>query len=249
MDATRGTLENKAILVSGGTTGIGRALAKQLVGEGAKVMIFGRHEKELNDALTDIQPEGNGKDGKVVGMVADQAIHDDVLNVFDRTDKEFGKLDILVNNAALPASKISDSDYDEWRYVVESNLLGYMDCCRCAVDRMRPNKAGHIVNIGSMSADAEDPNNVYVATKAGVRGFTKSLAKELNKDGIRVTVIEPGLVGTDMTQEVTDQQEQWQGEGKMLKAEDIADCVIYALKQPDRCDVEFIQIRPRMEKE
>jgi len=241
----RTSVKGKAIIVSGGTTGIGRALAKRLVDEGAKVLIYGRHKKELNDALGDIQVNGGG--GKIVGMIADQAIHDDVQKVFERADQELGGVDILINNAALPASKIIDSEYEEWRYVVESNLLGYMDCCRFALDRMLPKKAGHIVNIGSMSADAEDPNNVYVATKSGVRGFTKSLAPEANKEGVRVTLIEPGLVGTDMTIEKTTDQEKWQRDGKMLKAEDIAECVVYTLLQPERCDIEFVQIRPRLE--
>jgi len=243
---SRQSVKDKAIVVTGGTTGIGRALAKQLVHEGAKVLVFGRHQQELDEALKDIVPNGQGQ---IVGMIADQAIHEDVQKVFEKADQELGGLDILVNNAALPASKILDSEYDEWRYVVETNLLGYMDCCRMALDRMRPKKQGHIVNIGSMSADAEDPNNVYVATKAGVRGFTKSLAPEVNKEGIRVTLIEPGLVGTDMTIEVTAEQQQWQAEGKMLKAEDIAQCVVYALEQPERCDIEFVQIRPRLEQE
>lgn len=239
------SVANKAVLITGGTTGIGRALAKKLVGEGARVFIYGRHEKELNEALQDIKPNGEG--GSISGMIADQAIYEDLENVFSKVDEELGGLDILVNNAALPASQIVDSEYEEWKYVVETNLVGYMACCRLAVDRMKPKQQGHIVNIGSMSADAEDPNDVYVATKAGVRGFTKSFTPQANKMGIRVTVIEPGLVGTDMTIEKTEQQTQWQAEGKMLKAEDIADCVAYAIKAPERCDVEFVQIRPRME--
>lgn len=242
----RTSLEGKSIIVTGGTTGIGRALAKRLVSEGAKVLIFGRHEKELKEALGDIKPSGKGM---IEGMIADQAIHDNVEEVFRTADEKLGGVDILVNNAALPASKIDDSEYDEIKYVVESNLIGYMDCCRAAMGRMKEKKSGHIVNIGSMSADAEDPNSVYVATKAGVRGFTRSMAADANKAGIRVTVIEPGLVGTDMTKQDVEEQRKWQADGKMLKAEDIAECVVYALSQPDRCDVEFVQIRPRLESE
>ena len=241
-----GRLAGKGVVVTGGTTGIGRALAKSLVAEGAAVLIFGRHEKELNDALADIQPNGQGS---IHGMIADQAIYEDIESVFAKADEKLPQLDVLVNNAALPASKISDSEYEEWRYVVETNLLGYMACCRLAFDRMKSRKTGHIVNIGSMSADAEDPNNVYVATKAGVRGFTKSFAPEANEAGVRLSLIEPGLVGTDMTKEDVQEQQRWQKDGRMLKAEDIADCVIYALSVPERCDVEFVQIRPRLEQD
>ena len=239
-------LKDKAVIVTGGTTGIGRSLAKRLVSEGARVLIFGRHEKELNDALGDIEPNGQGQ---IEGMIADQALIEDIEKVFKTADEKLGGVDILVNNAAQPASKITDSDYAEWKYVVETNLLGYMACCRMAVDRMKEKKSGHIVNIGSMSAEADDENSVYVATKSGVRGFTKSFAPEANKMGIRVTNVEPGLVGTDMTMKSTAEQRQWQKDGKMLKAQDIAECVIYVVSQPERCDVEFVQIRPRLVEE
>jgi len=237
-------LKDKSVIVTGGTTGIGRALCKHLVAAGANVLLFGRHEPELQDALNDIGTDGKDGKGKVIGMTADQTVYEDVLKVFARADEELGGLDVLVNNAAQPASNVSKDDVQTLKYVVDTNLVGYMVCSKLALERMQAQGKGHIVNIGSMSAEGQDPNNTYVATKAGVRGFAKSLGKEANKAGIRVTTIEPGLVGTDMTIEDKPEQEQWQRDGKMLKAEDIAGCVVYALSQPERCNVEFVQIRP-----
>jgi NADP-dependent 3-hydroxy acid dehydrogenase YdfG len=134
--------------------------------------------------------------------------------------------------------------------VVATNLLGYIGCVQEGVRRMRTRGGGHIVNIGSMSADVrESGSSVYVATKSGIQGFSEALRKEINKEGIKVTLIEPGLVGTDMTEDKTpvEEQPQKQREMKMLKAEDIAACVYYCLTQPKRCDVVSVQIRPHLQ--
>ena len=154
---------------------------------------------------------------------------------------------MLVNNAALAANSILNSEPDEWRQVVETNLLGYMATSRAAADRFRKNKAGHLVNIGSMSAKVcEAGADVYVATKAGIRGFTDSLARQLNEEGIRVTLIEPGLVGSEMTVDKVPKEGQpaAQENKELLRAEELAHAVLYAIQQPARCNVAVIQIRP-----
>lgn len=237
-------LQGKSILLTGGTTGIGRATAMRLLNAGAKVLIYGRDETTLQDAMRDLKQDGNGN---VFGLVADQSRYEDVQRVFQEADQQIGGVDILVNNAAQPAGSILDSDYEEWQYVVQTNLLGYMACCREAIDRMKRKGTGHIVNIGSMSAKVrEEDSDVYVATKSGVEGFAEALRKKVNKEGIKVTLIEPGLVGTDMTvdQVPKEQQSEKEEAGEMLKAEDIAECVFYALTQPERCDVVEVRIRP-----
>jgi len=132
--------------------------------------------------------------------------------------------------------------------IVETNVLGYMACTHLAVDRMKPNKKGHIVNIGSMSADArEKDSSVYVATKSAIQGFSESFRKEVNQAGIKVTLIEPGAVGTDMQPASASDQEDKQESMEMLKAEDIAAAIIYALTQPERCDVVELKIRPHLQ--
>lgn len=238
------SLSGKAIIVTGGTTGIGRATAVRLVAAGANVLIFGRNEKELTEALADLRDAG---DGQVHGLTADTSKPEDVKSVFQEADRLLGGLDILVNNAALAANSIVDSEYSEWEYVVQTNLLGYMSCCREAIDRMAAKGVGHIVNIGSMSAQVREPgSDVYVATKSGIEGFSESLRKNIGEKGVKVTLIEPGLVGTEMTVDQVPKEEQpeQEAEGKMLKAEEIAEAVHYALIQPKRCDVVMIQIRP-----
>jgi NADP-dependent 3-hydroxy acid dehydrogenase YdfG len=235
------SVQDKTVLVTGGTTGIGRTTALLLASQGAHVMIFGRHEKELNDALSDIKQVN--KDHEVFGLQADVSNIKDIQRVFQQVDKQFKRLDILINNAALAYDTILTGSHADWQYIVNTNLIGYMACAREAVERMKKAKGGHIVNIGSMSANSRKGGDaVYVATKSGTQGFSESLGKEVAPMGIKVTLIEPGSVGTDMQEESPEEQRKLQKELKMLKAEDIAISVFYALTQPKRCDVTVIRI-------
>lgn len=238
------TVEGKAVVITGGTTGIGRTTALLLAGQGAKVLIFGRNEKELNDALDVIKQSGASE---IYGITADHSKYEDVQRIFQEADARLGGVDVLINNAAEGAGSVLETDYKEYSYIVQGNLVGYMACAAEAVKRMKQKGSGHIVDVGSLSAESRSAgSDIYVATKSGVRGFTDSLAKQVNKDGIRVTLIEPGLVGTDMTAKNTPPEEQPAKEAamEMLKAEDIAECVYYCLVQPKRCNVGMVQIRP-----
>jgi NADP-dependent 3-hydroxy acid dehydrogenase YdfG len=118
-----------------------------------------------------------------------------------------------------------------------------------AAERMKASGWGHIVNIGSMSADVrEEDSSVYVATKAGIQGFSEALRKEVNPLGIKVTLIEPGAVGTDMQSQYSPEEQREKIEKmEMLRAEDIAACVLYTITQPKRCDVVALQIRPHLQ--
>jgi NADP-dependent 3-hydroxy acid dehydrogenase YdfG len=235
----------KSILITGGTTGIGRATAILLASQGARVMVFGRHEKELNDALNDLREAG----GDVSGLTADTANPEDIKRVFQEVDRQMEKLDILINNAALGYNSVMEGSYGDWQYIVNTNLLGYMAMAHEAIERMKARREGHIVNIGSMSADVrEKDSSVYVATKSGIQGFSEALRKEVNPLGIKVTLIEPGAVGTDMQSQYSpEEQRQREAELKMLKAEDIAACILYTITQPKRCDVVSLQIRPHLQ--
>jgi NADP-dependent 3-hydroxy acid dehydrogenase YdfG len=236
---------DKSILITGGTTGIGRAIAILLAAQGARVMIFGRHEQELNEAMNDIRQAG----GEVLGLTADVSDPQDVQRVFQEFDGQMDKLDILINNAALGYGSVMEGGYPEWEYILKTNLLGNMAMSHEAIQRMKANGWGHIVNIGSMSADVrEKDSSVYVATKSGIQGFTEALRKEVNSQGIKVTLIEPGAVGSDMQSQYSPEQQRERIEKmKMLRAEDIAACVLYTITQPKRCDVVSLQIRPHLQ--
>jgi len=240
LDDAPESIAGKAALVTGGTTGIGRATALALAARGARVLVCGRHRAEMDDALRDIRREGRD----VHGLLVDLSRREEVARLFAEADRLFGRLDILVNNAALPAGGIGDEAEDDWEYVVRTNLIGYMACTREAIRRMGSAGSGHIVNVGSMSADVrEEGSSVYVATKSAVQGFSESLRKEVNKLGIKVSLIEPGAVGTDLQPE-KETHEARARRGEMLRAEDVAACVVYCLAQPRRCDVVAVSIRP-----
>jgi NADP-dependent 3-hydroxy acid dehydrogenase YdfG len=236
-------LDGKKIVITGGTTGIGRATAILLASKGAKILIFGRGKSELNDAMRDISKVGN-----VAGLTGDTSRKEDVHRVFEVVDRELGGLDVLIDNAALGAETVEDMSIDNQEYIVKTNLLGYMSMAHEAIKRMKPKGQGHIVVIGSMSAIVREAgSSVYVATKSGIEGFTEALRKEVNTLGIKVTLIEPGEVGTDMNALPPEEQRKKQSELKQLKAEDIADCVYYVLTRPKRVDVVEIRVRPHLQ--
>ena len=185
----------------------------------------------------------------MLGLTADVADPEDVQRLFQEFDQQMDKLDILINNAALGYGAITKGGYPEWEYILKTNLLGYMAMSHEAVERMKASGRGHIVNIGSMSAVVrEKDSSVYVATKAGIQGFSKALRKEVNRLGIKVTLIEPGAVETDMQSEYSPAEQRKRIEAmKMLRAEDIAACVLYTISQPKRCDVVSLQIRPHLQ--
>lgn len=235
------------MVITGGTTGIGRELALEIAALGGEVLIAGRDEQHREEAMNDGR-QAAGEDA-INGVIADVATSDGVTRLFEESDQRFGgEVDVLINNAALAYNSAVDGSYAEWKEVVDTNLLGYIACTHEAVKRMTKSGHGHIVFIGSMSAGVrEQGSSVYVATKSGVEGFAESLRKEVNDKGIRVTLIEPGAVDTDMQPQSTDEKKQATEQSEMLKAEDIAAAVIYALSQDERCDVAEIRLKPRLQ--
>ena len=241
-DFPRTPVQGKAVVVSGGTTGIGRATAIALASQGANVLVFGRTREHLNDALEDLRAVSNGSGA--FGITADQAKSGDVQRVFEEAMERLGGVDILINNAGVPGESLEDEDQD-WEYVMASNLLGCMACCEAAIPIMKHRGGGQIVNVGSLSAKSKGKgSDIYVATKSGMRGFTESLSKGLVDDNIRVTLIEPGKVSTDFFDWSLQEREKRAREGTVMKSEDIAECIVFALTMPARCHLTMLQVQP-----
>jgi NADP-dependent 3-hydroxy acid dehydrogenase YdfG len=238
-------VKGASVVISGGTTGIGRTAAVAMAARGANVLVYGRHEKELNEALADINAVASNS--QIHGMVADQSKREQVRKVFEEARSKLGGLDILINNAAVPGETVANSE-DDWEYVIATNLTGCMWCCEEAIPMMKERGKGQIVNIGSMSAKSRSANSdVYVATKSGLRGFTESLSKKLAEENIRVMLIEPGKVSTDFFDWSHEEREKKTSAGEAMKSEDIAEAILFALTLPERCLMAMMQIRPLKE--
>lgn len=241
------TLTGRTAVISGGTSGIGRATAALLAAEGAHVLLFGREQQDVDATLREL----GSASGRVVGTAADQARPEDVARVFATADRELGRIDILVNNAAVHGGAITEADDETWRYELHADLDGYIDCTRQAITRMRRQGGGHIVNIGSISARRQRAgSSLYVAAKSAIHGYSNALRKELAADGIKVSLIEPGMVGTGIFEDDAgvadpDRQQAMQHQGSMLKPQDIAVAVHYCLTQPERCTIGLIRLVPR----
>ncbi|TWR30922.1 SDR family oxidoreductase [Mucilaginibacter pallidiroseus] len=243
---TQEVVNGLSVIITGGTTGIGRATALLLASHGANVFVNGTDQQHLDDLLADVA--SSNLKGSVKGTIADLATEDGVNGLFEEAGKYLNGVDMFINNAALAYQGVADGEYSEWHKVVNTNLTGYIACTHTALQKMKDVGSGHIVNVGSMSADVrEKDSSVYVATKAAIQGFTESLRKEVNEQGIKVTLIEPGAVGTDMQPvSVSDQQDN-QKNLEMLKAEDIANVILFTLSQPKRCDIVDIKVKPHLQ--
>jgi len=190
-------LEEKVIVVTGGSRGIGLELARNLLGQGAKVVICGRKQENLTAAVDTL---GGGE--RLLAVPAHVGREAEVENLFDSAVRQFGGLDVLVNNVGmnLLTSSVVDSDLAVWSKIIEGNLTGAFLCARKAARIMRERKRGKIVNISSLAGTKASPGmGIYGIAKAGLEMLTKVLAFELAPFNIQVNAIAPGVVRTDFS--------------------------------------------------
>lgn len=237
------SLKGKRVLITGGTTGIGRATVLRLTRDGARILTLGRDPAPLDETLR------SGGLPAQAGMTADTSRSEDVERVFAAVDSRLGGLDILICCAALGADPLLEMPDADWRYAVETNLLGYMACARAALERMVAQGSGHIVLISSISADILAPGeSVYAATKAGIDAFALTLRKELMDKNIRISLIAPGSVGSDMQECSAAEQREAIAKQEMLFAEEIAEAIRFVLTRSARCDIADLRIEPLRQK-
>jgi NAD(P)-dependent dehydrogenase (short-subunit alcohol dehydrogenase family) len=237
------SLAGRKAIVTGGTTGIGRAIAVLLASEGAKVFVCGRTPAHLDDALERIRGVGEGD-----GVNVDLAQRADLERFFEAADAYLGGLDIAVINAAVPAEAIGETEKDDLDYQIAVDFTSYLTSTKAALDRMR--KGSDLILIGSMSAVSQGPgSSIYVAAKAGIQGFAHSLRQEVGEKDIKIGLIEPGFTGADFQypEFPPEKQRDLIGKGQMLRAEDIAAAVHFMLAQPRRTAVSLIRVETRRE--
>jgi len=235
------SLRGRKAIVTGGTTGIGRAIAVLLASEGVEVFICGRDPDHLGDALARIREVGSGD-----GITVDLAEPDQLDRFFCDAKTALGSPDIVVVNAAVPAKALSKMASEEIRYAIATDFTAYLLSAKAAQEMLVDH--GNIVLVGSMSAHVLGPGStVYAGMKAGIAGFAEALRRELGPQGITVSLVEPGKTGADFQYPdiPAEKQRAMIEEETMLRAEDIAVGVHYLLTQPKRTVVQQLVIAPR----
>jgi 3-oxoacyl-[acyl-carrier protein] reductase len=231
-------LTGKVAIVTGGTKGIGRAIAEALVREGIDVCISARKRSEVDHAVDAL---AGLKKGRITGIVCDVCDYSQVQALIDLTVLEFGGLDILVNNAGIGIfSTVEEMSPEDFRAVIETNLFGVYYCCHEAIPLMKERGGGYIINMSSLAGANPHPRMAaYNASKFGLNGFSEALMQEIRHDGIKVSYIMPGSVNTEFGGDNPSDEKNWQ-----LRPEDIARVVIDLLHHDERSLPSRVEIRP-----
>jgi NADP-dependent 3-hydroxy acid dehydrogenase YdfG len=245
-----GSLEGRKVLITGGSSGIGEATALAMAAEGAAIAIGARRKDRLDDLAGRIEGDG----GTAVAIEADITDEDQAKALVEGAHEALGGLDCLVNNAGVMLlGPLQGADPDEWRTMIEVNCLGLLYCTHYALPLMRDGGGGDVVNVSSVAGRvAALGSGVYNMTKWGVVGYSEALRQEALHIGVRVTIIEPGYVETELQGHntnpiVVEQMEKMReslGDDGVLKADDIASAIVYATSQPKHVSVNEILVRP-----
>jgi len=228
------TLESEIALVTGASRGIGRAIALALASQGAKVVASARNAEALDNLVEEIKGQG----GEATAVVGDVAVDTDASRLIDQAVAAYGHLDILVNNAGITRDGLLlRMKSEDWDAVLDTNLKGSFLCIRAAAKVMSKQRSGRIINISSVVGEMGNAGQAnYCASKAGLLGLTKSVARELARRNVTVNAITPGFIVTDMTDDMTDKAREAMTEqiplGRLGEVDDIANAVIFLASDP-----------------
>ena len=243
-----GAMDGRVAAITGASSGIGEATALALAEQGIAVALAARRRDRLEDLAKRIAGDGGTAEVFEVDLADEDSAREFVTGAAER----LGGLDVLVNNAGVMLlGPVQGADTEHWRRMVEVNCLGLLYCTHAALPLMQERGGGHIVNVASVAGrHAALGSAVYNLTKFGVVGFSEALRQEALHSNIRVTVIEPGFVATELqghnVLEVAQQAIENMREeiGEVLEPEDIAASIAYAVTQPQRVNVNEVLVRP-----
>jgi len=229
-------LAGRTALVTGATRGIGFAIARSLADAGATVVICGRNQTDVDQAVSSLT---NDTQRKVVGKAADVRVSAQVEALFSWIDSATGGADILVNNAGVGVMKsTAELTVEEWQQTIETNLSGAFYCSREALARLKKRGGGYIINIGSLAGkNAFAGGAAYNASKFGLNGLTEAMLLDHRYDNVRVSHVMPGSVDTRFSSESG--RADWK-----IAPEDIGEIVLMLLRTPERTLVSRVEIRP-----
>lgn len=231
-------LKGKTAVVTGGTKGIGRAVAESLVRSNANVVISARSNVEVVSIVGELNELHNGR---AAGFVCDVRDHEQVKALFNRTLTTFQGVDFLINNAGVGLfGSVEEISPEDFLTVIETNLVGVYYCCHEAIPLLKQRGGGYIFNISSLAGANPHPRMAaYNASKFGLNGFSEALMQEVRHDNIKVSYIMPGSVNTEFGGDEPSDEKSWQ-----LQPEDVAHVVMDLLAYPDRALPSRIELRP-----
>lgn len=237
-------IQGKVVAITGASSGIGEATARLLAGQGAKVVLGARRA----DRLAALTGELRGEGGEARYRPLDVTRREDVEGFVAFTLKEFGRLDVLINNAGvMPLSRLEELKLDEWNWMIDVNLRGVLHGIAAGLPVMKRQKAGQFINLASIAGHAVSPTaSVYCATKSAVIAISEGLRQEVGAD-IRVTVISPGVTTSDLAESISDpatRDATREFRKEAIPADAVARAIRYAIRQPAEVDVSEIIIRP-----
>jgi NADP-dependent 3-hydroxy acid dehydrogenase YdfG len=240
-------LKDRIALVTGASSGIGEATALALAEQGAKVAIAARRKDRLDQLAGKLAELG----AEPLVLPADLIHEAEAQRIVQETEAHFGRLDILINNAGVMyLEPVIDADLGRWRSMLELNVLSLIASTQAALAGMRARRDGHIVNVASVAGRVANPAAAaYAATKFGVVGFSEALRREVYKDNIRVSVIEPGMVETELREHIAHEGSlralhARANEMRQLQSVDIADTILFCVTRPDYVCINEVLLRP-----
>ena len=239
------SLKGRKAIITGGTTGIGRAIGVLLASEGVEIFTCGRDAQHLRDGLARINEVGKGD-----GINVDLAEKEGLNRFFAEAANRLGSYDIAIINAAVSLEGVTDTAEEDARYAIATDFVAYLMGAYKAAEHLKDK--GDLILIGSMSAHSlEGGSSLYAGIKKGIQGFAEALRKEVSSKGIKVGLVEPGLTGSDLQYPgiPAEKQREMINAEKMLRAEDIAVAVHFMLTQPRRAVVQQLAVTQRVSEE
>ena len=239
-------IANKVVVITGASSGLGEATARHLAARGAAVVLGARRADRIAALAGELTAAGH----KAIGVPTDVTDRDQVRRLVDTAVEEFGRIDVMLNNAGLmPLAPLERLKLDEWDRMIDVNIKGVLHGVAAALPHMQARKSGHIINVSSVYGHVVDPGaTVYCATKFAVRALSEGLRREVKPYNIRTTVISPGAISTELLEHIGEKDIQAESKEFVSKiavgADTFARMVAFAVSQPDDVDVNEILFRP-----